>query len=61
MLSPIYYCSMASQRIEKEYKKRMKEEMDSIMNECDEIFPPFSLEELDDGIKTLKTRQSIWL
>ena len=33
----------------------MKKEMDRIMNESDEIFFPFSLEELDEGIKALKT------
>ena len=40
---------------ERGYKKKMKEEMDRIMNESDEIFFPFSLEELDEGIKALKT------
>ena len=39
---------------ERGFKRKMKEDMDRVMSECDEIFFPFSMEELDEGIKTLK-------
>lgn len=32
----------------------MKDEIDQILDICDEQFPQFSVDEVDDGIKTIK-------
>ncbi|KAK3887092.1 hypothetical protein Pcinc_008779 [Petrolisthes cinctipes] len=36
------------------YKKKLKEDTNKIMNESSTQFPPFSIEEVDAGIKTIK-------